>query len=399
MLVNTREIFLKVMNFEPCERTICWELGYWGETLTRWYREGLPRSRNPKRVLDHDEGLMGEMTLCFLGLDGKIMERDYDVNKYFGFDEGLDFVPCQYWIYPGFEKKIIFEDDTSIELIDMDGIRRKEFKNKVSMPLWIEFPVKNRADWERVKEERFSLNNLADRFPINMDTIKKKREKRNTLLAILAAPVGFFGSIRALLGEKRLYMMYYDDPDLVKDIAQHLCSLWLAISEELTSKFDFDIALFWEDMAGKQGSLVSPSIFREFMMPYYKKLIGFLKSRGIKHFLVDSDGKLDELIPLFIESGINSIMPIERQAGNDIIEIRKKYPELGILGGFDKNSLAKGRENIDKELEKIEWVIKTGGYIPSGDHSIPPDSSWESFKYYRTKLNNIISTTKILKNK
>ena len=40
---STREIFLKIMNFEPSDRTIKWEFGYWEATLERWHREGLPK--------------------------------------------------------------------------------------------------------------------------------------------------------------------------------------------------------------------------------------------------------------------------------------------------------------------------------------------------------------------
>ena len=123
-------------------------------------------------------------------------------------------------------------------------------------------------------------------------------------------------------------MFYYDDPKLIKDILDHLCKLWIFIAEELTLKIEFDIGIFWEDMSGRQGSLISPTIFKEFMTPCYKRLIGFLKSRGIKYFNVDCDGYVVDLIPLFLEGEINSMYPFEQQAGNDLIEIRKKFPDL-----------------------------------------------------------------------
>jgi len=119
-------------------------------------------------------------------------------------------------------------------------------------------------------------------------------------------------------------------------------------------------------------------------------LINFLKSKGIKYFLVDTDGKVDGLIPLFLEAGINVMIPFEQQAGNNLIEFRKNYPELRMMGGFDKNTLYKGKEYINKELEKMPYLISKGGYIPYSDHDVPPNSSWENFKYYRNKLQDII---------
>ena len=105
------------------------------------------------------------------------------------------------------------------------------------------------------------------------------------------------------------------------------------MSEELTSLIEFDLASFWEDMSGKQGSLISPEMFRTFMTPRYKKIIKFLKTKDINLFLVDTDGKVDELIPLFMETGINIMYPFEQQAGNDLLVLRKSFPDLGIIGG------------------------------------------------------------------
>jgi uroporphyrinogen decarboxylase len=75
----------------------------------------------------------------------------------------------------------------------------------------------------------------------------------------------------------------------------------------------------------------------------------------------------------------------------DVVEVRKAYPQLNILGGFSKSALISGKEQIDIELEeKIPWMLEQGGYIPYMDHLVPPDVSWENFYYYRTKLNNMI---------
>jgi hypothetical protein len=48
------------------------------------------------------------------------------------------------------------------------------------------------------------------------------------------------------------------------------------------------------------------------------------------------------------------------------------------------------------ELEKVRRMISMGGYIPYVDHAIPPNISWDHFKYYRNKLNEIIENTKVL---
>ena len=63
-----------------------------------------------------------------------------------------------------------------------------------------------------------------------------------------------------------------------------------------------------------------------------------------------------------------------------------------MLRGVDKRILTvdKKETDIDKELGKVKIIIRTGGYIPHMDHHIPDDACWKNFKYYRTKLNEII---------
>jgi uroporphyrinogen decarboxylase len=74
---------------------------------------------------------------------------------------------------------------------------------------------------------------------------------------------------------------------------------------------------------------------------------------------------------------------MERNAGMDVAVLRKKYGrELLMHGGVDKTALACGPQAIDAELEKCVPVALEGGYIPTVDHSLPPDISYANFQYY-----------------
>ncbi len=395
--ITARELFLNVMGFKSSIRTLRWELGYWGSTILRWYKEGLPKVKGISKKVKSGDSVVGPgVAVASPSTTGEFPLYDYDVGKYFKFDESFIHFPYNYWIYPRFEKKVIYEDDKYIKLFDTDGVKKKIIKDNTSMPLFLEWPVKNEKDWQKVKEQRFNIDSISNRYFYDIDNFVKEIENRTAPLGILDAPIGFFGSLRYLIGDTNLFMLFYDNPNFIKSICNYLCNFWLQMAEELTSKMEFDLACFWEDMSGKQGSLISPSMFREFLSPYYKRLVSYLKTKNIDYFLVDTDGKVSELIPLFLEAGVNMMYPFEQQAGNDLIEIRKKYPDLRILGGFDKNTLFKGKDFIDKELEKIEYLISKGGYIPFGDHLIPPNCSWQNFKYYRNSLNKIIDSTKVL---
>ena len=125
----TREIFLKVMNFEACKRTIKWEFGYWVGALDRWYKEGLPKIRGFKNGLGYGDGLIGPgHPGGSPSWSGEIPEPETDVNTYFDFDERWALAPYNYWIFPKFEKIVLFEDDKYMECRDVDGITKRTLK-------------------------------------------------------------------------------------------------------------------------------------------------------------------------------------------------------------------------------------------------------------------------------
>ena len=86
--MNARERFLAVMNFEKVDRTLFWEMGYWKETLERWYQEGLPRTRDVTGELKPGEGVRGE-NAPHENLIARERKRDEDVHNCLGFDKGM----------------------------------------------------------------------------------------------------------------------------------------------------------------------------------------------------------------------------------------------------------------------------------------------------------------------
>jgi uroporphyrinogen decarboxylase len=389
--MNARERFIEVLNFNTSVRTLNWEFGYWGGTLNRWYGEGLEKIDGLERQVSYGEGVCGPGLHWPMPSFSEDILKDKDVCAYFDFDEGVALIPYNYWIYPKFKKNIIHEDDHKRELIDIDGIRKIVKKDDSSIPFYLEWPVKNMKEWDGFKEDRLNVDSIKQRFSGVGAEITEKFKSRTCPLGLLGDPVGFFGSLRFLLGEVNLFMFYYDDPKLIKSIADYLCDFWIQICEELLGMIDVDCVFFWEDMSGKQGSLISPKTFREFMSPYYKRMIGFLEDKGLKHFIVDTDGNVEELIPLFLETGITGMYPFEIQAQNDILKIRSKYPKLQMFGGIDKNELTKDNKAIDAEVKKIDRMLNFGGYIPYADHLVPPNVSWENFVYYRNQVKKSIS--------
>lgn len=355
--MTDRQRFINCVTGKPIDRTpFVAYFGLWGETVDRWMKEG---------AKDGDAWRDPE-----LGFDMGIAQLAGVVNHYFD---------------PYFKHEILEEQGEIIIYRDIYGVVNRATKGRSAIPGILSNPVTCREDWKRIKEERL-IPDFASRIPENFPEICKTIQEEGKLVQVGDYPFGLFGTLRDLVGLENLMYLFYDDPDFVHMMMDDLTEFWLGIYEEISKYIQIDILHIWEDMSGKAGSLISPQMIRDFMLPDYRRFKEFADRHGIAVLTVDTDGICDELIPLFGSAGINLMLPFEVQAGNNVLELRERFPYMGMLGGIDKIQIAQGRDAIDRELDRISPLIGKPGYIPQLDHLIPPDVSYEDYLYFCAQL-------------
>jgi uroporphyrinogen decarboxylase len=262
------------------------------------------------------------------------------------------------------------------------------------MPKYLEYPVKDRATWNQYKK-RLDPDTAA-RWPADWKAYVEKTNNRDAPTMLHLS--GFFGMLREWMGLENLLYAFYDDPGLVEEMMDQLLHLGMAVAKRATNDLRIDVVRFWEDMAYKSGPMISPQMFKKFMIPRYKKITDFLRGRGIDILYLESDGNINELIPIWLnECGINLHNPLEVAAGMDAVALRRKYgKDLTLCGNIDKRVFAKGKEAIRLEvLSKVPFLVETGGYFPCIDHAIPPDISFEDFCFFINLLRVIGGTEKL----
>ncbi len=406
--MNLRERFLEVMAFNTSVHSVKWEFGYWGEVLDKWYESGLPMRRYPEILEKGHNATDGLYNIAWKSIKGTKLPKgiavmggglywptqsfpiDHDVRSFFGMDYPNVMIPVNHIFYPMFDVQVIFEDEKQMIYSDVDGVTRRFLKETATMPSGETYPVKDWKTWQKLKDERLKLDDIKNRLPANWSELVKEYRNRDYPLALMGYPHGFFGIMANLMGYETLFYSYIDDPELIHDIVNTFTNLWICLYEEVFSYTDVDLVHIWEDISYGSGSMISLKVVREFMLPYYKRFTDFLKGKGVKNILVDTDGYCWDLIPLFLEGGATGMYPFETACGMDIVKVRKTFPQLQMMGGIPKSKIGLGKEAIDAFLEPVEEVLKTGGYIPFGDHFIPPEVTWEGFQYYRNRLNQII---------
>ncbi|MBD3182686.1 hypothetical protein GF312_10360 [Candidatus Poribacteria bacterium] len=366
--MNYRERFSATMRFEQPDRIPYWECAFWGETLHRWISEGMPKSVIKPHVTE--ESLM----------------------NYFGFDRsfGVYFrgtVPVNLGFIPGFEHKVISEENGIITEQGGDGVISRWSRSGHSTRQYIQFPVQNREDFLEVKKRLDA--STPGRLP---EGWKEKALKRQAKGAPICLQVGgYYGFARSLMGMEGVSMAFHDQPELVEEIFEHRTHYVSQIIEKVLIEIQPDFAEFWEDMAFKSGSLVSPALYRKMALKHYRAITDLLRQYGVDLVLLDSDGNIDELIPIWLDGGINCIWPFEIAADMDPVSVRKKYgKDLAIIGAIDKRALAKDKKAVYEELmSKVPYLIETGGFIPTCDHAVPPDVPFENYQYYLDLIHEV----------
>ncbi len=261
--------------------------------------------------------------------------------------------------------------------------RRIEEEFKASLPE----KVTSEEDWERLKEysDKVFEKYFTDEIITALFTPLKEAHASGEY-SVRMNIEGFFWTPRILFGiEEHLYA-FYDYPELMHDMCSYILDAYMKYLPKILDIIPADVVYIMEDLSGKTGPMLSHAMFDEFMGEYYKKLIPMLKQHGVGNVFVDTDGDFKTLIPNFIKAGVDGFLPMDVNAGMDIVAVRKEFPNLKFIGGYNKLCIAEGKEAIDKEFERIMPVIKQGGFIPGSDHQVAPSTSLEDYKYYISKL-------------
>jgi len=352
--VTYRELFLSIMHYGEFDRMPVLHWREWPETRERWLQEGLPAGVNE--------------------------------HEYFNAHPLTVGVPVHVGLYPAFEEEVLEETDEYRILRQSDGVVAQDWKDKSCIPHYIDFTMKDRSGWE---EYRKRLRPHPDRIPEDLD--ERLEAARNSGLPVAINTGSMVGWTRNWMGVQNMAYACYDDRDLVAEVADTVANLVCWAIEQVGSKIQIDVGWGWEDICFRTGPLISPNIFRQCCVPAYRKVADKLAQYGCDLYVVDCDGKVDELVPLWLEGGVNVMFPVEIGVWNaDPMAFRKRYgKQVRIIGGIDKKEIAKGPAAIDAEVERRVPLMKDGGFIPLPDHLIIPSTSLADYRYYLERVRSL----------
>jgi uroporphyrinogen decarboxylase len=182
----------------------------------------------------------------------------------------------------------------------------------------------------------------------------------------------FFHVLSDFFGMENYFVKMYTDPDVVIAATERVIDFYLeankrtldAMGSKLTSAF------FGNDFGCQRSLLISPELFDKFIFPYMKKLIDQMKSYGLKVTL-HCCGAIFDLIPRFIDLGIDALHPLQAKAAHmDAESLVQEYGrDLVFIGGVDTQDLLpfKAPRDITNEVTRLRDIFGDR-YIVSPSH-------------------------------
>ena len=329
--------------------------------------------------------------------EGHITELT-DIQTLFGFDSPASYNLgqlgwCEASFYPCFINEVI-EDRGDYEVErDFAGRHVLYFKGRRDgfMPEYLESPVKDMKSWHENCKWRLDPNTSERYTDLNLRMVTAQERAQNDFI-IVQDLIGGYMFLRSLIGPVELLYKFYDEPELIHDCME----TWLALADNVIAKHQeyvsLDEVFLAEDICYNHGPLISPDMMREFLIPYYQQLLTNIKRRQLDknrtlHIQIDTDGFAESVIDIYKEIGMDYMSPFEVASGCDIVRIAEQYPELLLRGGIDKRILALSKDAINKEVDRIMPVMKKrGGYIPTCDHGVPAEVSFENYMHFRKRM-------------
>ncbi|HOJ33501.1 MAG TPA: uroporphyrinogen decarboxylase family protein [Candidatus Hydrogenedentes bacterium] len=361
--MNDLERFIACMDYKSADRRPNHELGAWPQTRLRWEKENAAAVQN-------------------FTWNWFVEEPSLQLDR-------REYVHVNYDFIPPFDARVLEETDEYEIVRNSKGIISKALKagtvngGRMCMDQYLSFPVREPKDFYDIKKRLVAA--IPERYPNDLDQQITKWKSRTCplILGTNCAANGFYWRAREFMGTEALSTAWYEYPDLMHEMMEFYADFIIETSKPVLQKLSVEYFTLNEDFAMKSGPLLSPGIYREFIYPHLKRMVDFFRRHGTRYFAVDSDGDPSLLIPIMMDAGVDVVWPIERAANVSPVAWRKQFGKsLRLWGGVDKREVAKGPEAIKAHLRELIPLIEEGGYIPTLDHTAPPDISWDNFRYY-----------------
>lgn len=198
--------------------------------------------------------------------------------------------------------------------------------------------------------------------------LKKQKYFKNIVIFHNESPIGLDSAFNRA-GLELFSYSYFEYPDLISEWIDAFNRHEINRVNDIGEKYDLyelsPVALVYCDLAYKTGLIFSPEFLKKEFFQRAKKLVDTWHKYNIK-CIFHSDGDYRNILDDLVLAGFDGIHSMEPLAGWDMGEIKKKYPNLVLVGNIDISQLLPNgtkKEVIEATKKAIDDAGKGGGYI------------------------------------
>lgn len=231
--------------------------------------------------------------------------------------------------------------------------------------------------------ERYPWPKLRDPARVEGLAAEAKALRENTDYAVMGSPwlLSLFEKATYLRGMEQFLLDLLLNPAFAHALLSRLVELskeQLALFLEAVG-FYIDIIRIGDDVAGQQGPLISPDLYRQLVKPYQKELIAFVKEWTEAKVYLHCCGNVYSLMNDFIDIGVDVLDPVQVSARDmsDTARLKREFGDrICFCGAIDtQHVLPFGTpEEVATEVKRrLCDLAPGGGYLLAPAHTIQPD--------------------------
>lgn len=319
----------------------------------------------------------------------------------------VDRVPVCLWMHPQTTKALMEHFQVTTDQLDdmlLQDVRQIWVNNNYAME-GIVHEVEGEEhidDWgiHWVKQHGFNQirrSPFSSRSATEIDSNAFPYEKLDSLMQPMAtlaersvnhflgcdvSPCGFelFSRLRGM--EEALLDLVLN-PSAASKAIEACLEFSLYLSEVAVDRFDLDWLWTGDDVAGQQGMLMSPDMWRKMIKPHLAKIFAVGKDHGLP-VAYHCCGALRPIIPDLIDIGLDVLHPIQPNCpGMDPVSLKRDFgKDLAFIGGLDTQDLIPNAPAavVRDETRRLIDIMTSdgGGYILAASHTVPPETPLEN---------------------
>jgi uroporphyrinogen decarboxylase len=218
----------------------------------------------------------------------------------------------------------------------------------------------------------------AEYFDFSSFAAAKDRAKEHGVPALSGSWACFYHDMANLFGMEEYFMKMHTDPALIADITGRIADFYININKRQFDLYaqDINACFFGNDFGTQLDLMISPEMFRKFVMPYQAKIAAQAKAYGLYAFL-HSCGSVIRVIPDMINAKIDGLHPIQAlAAGMDAENLAEKFRgKIVFIGGVDTQILLRegSAKQIKDEVRRLKNIFGNNFFVSPSHEAVLPD--------------------------